>query len=56
MWSVVGCNTDQRWLWHAIAQRSGQVWAEVFGRRQDEGFLQRQGLREPCGITRYSTD
>jgi insertion element IS1 protein InsB len=28
----------------------------VFGRRQDEGFLQRKALLEPFGITRFFTD
>jgi len=35
MWSFVGRKKDQRWLWHAIDHRSGQVLAYVFGRRQD---------------------
>jgi len=56
MWSFVGRKKDQRWLWHAIDHRSGQVLAYVFGRRQDEVFLKLQGLLEPLGITRYYTD
>jgi insertion element IS1 protein InsB len=47
---------EPRGLWHAMAHRRGQVWAYVLGRRQEEGFLTRNALREPCGITRYSTD
>jgi len=30
--------------------------AYVFGRRQDEVFLQLKGLLEPFGITHYDTD
>ena len=56
MWSFVGYKKDQRWLWHAIDHRSGQVLAYVFGRRQDEVFVQLKGLLEPFGITRYYTD
>ena len=56
MWSFVGRKKDQRWLWHAIDHRSGQVLAYVFGRRQDEVFLKLKGLLEPFGITRYHTD
>ena len=46
----------QRWLWHAIDHRSGQVLAYVFGRRKDEVFLKLKALLEPFGITRYYTD
>jgi len=56
MGSFVGRKKDQRWLWHAIDHRSGQVLAYVFGRRQDEVFLKLKGLLEPFGITRYYTD
>jgi len=38
MWSFVGQKKDQRWLWHALDHRSGQVLAYVFGRRKDEVF------------------
>src|SRR5262245_49456714 len=34
----------------------GVVLAFVFGRRTDEVFLQRKALREPFGLTRFSTD
>ena len=56
MWSCVGRKKEQRWLWHAIDHRSGQVLASVCGRRQDAVFLKRKALLEPLGITRYSTD
>ena len=56
MWSFVGCKRGQRWLWHAIDHRSGQVLADVFGRRQDEVFLKLKALLEPFGIARFYTD
>jgi insertion element IS1 protein InsB len=56
MWSFVQRKKEQRWLWHAIDHRSGQVLAYVFGRRQDEVFLKLKALLEPFGITRYYTD
>jgi insertion element IS1 protein InsB len=56
MWSFVGKQAEQRWLWHAIDHWSGRGVAYVFGRRKDAVFLQLKALREPFGITRYPTD
>jgi insertion element IS1 protein InsB len=56
MWSYVGRKKDQRWLWHAIDHRTGQVLAYVLGRRQDDVFPKLQTLLEPFGITKYYTD
>lgn len=56
MWSYVGKKTGQHWLWHAIDHHTGKVLAYVFGRRQDQVFLQLKALLEPFGITRYDTD
>lgn len=56
MWSFVGKKQDQRWLWHAIDHGTGAVLAYVFGRRQDEVFLQLKALLEPFGLTRFYTD
>jgi insertion element IS1 protein InsB len=56
MWSSVHSKANPRWLWHAIDHHTGQVWAYVFGRRQDTVFLARKALLEPFGITRYFTD
>ena len=56
MWSFVGKRAEPRWLWHAIAHRSGTVLAYVFGRRQDTVFLQREELLELFGIPRFCTD
>ena len=56
MWSYVGKKANPRWLWHAIDHRSGTVLAYVFGRRQDDVFLQLKALLIPFGITRFYTD
>ena len=56
MWSYVGNKNNQRWLWHAIDHRSGEVLAYVFGDHQDEVFLKLKALLEPFGITRFYTD
>lgn len=56
MWSFVSSKRNPRWLWHAIDRRSGQVLAYVFGRRQDQVFLQLKELLEPFGIKQYCTD
>ena len=46
MWSYVGKKREPRWLWHAIDHHTGKVLAYVFGRRQDQVFLQLKGLLE----------
>src|SRR3989454_5433198 len=56
MWSFVGSKSQQRWLWHAIEHRTGQILAYVFGTREDETFLQLQELLAPFGITHFYTD
>src|SRR4029453_13094114 len=55
MWSFVKRKKEPRWLWHALAHRSGKVLAYVLGRRQDEVFLQLKALLEPFGITRSNS-
>jgi insertion element IS1 protein InsB len=56
MWSFVGKKKEQRWLWHAMDHRTGQILAYVFGRRKDDVFLQLKALLELFGITSYYTD
>jgi insertion element IS1 protein InsB len=56
MWSYVRCKANPRWLWHAIDHHTGKVLVYVFGRRQDNVFLQLQQLLEPFGITKFYTD
>jgi hypothetical protein len=38
MGSDVERQDPQRWVWHAIAQQTGQVFAYVGGAREDEVF------------------
>ena len=56
MWSFVGSKRHQRWLWHALDRRSGQVLAYVFGRRKDEVFLELKQLLEGFGIQKFCSD
>ena len=56
MWRFVGQKKAPRWRWHAIDHATGAVLAYVFGRRQDEVFLQWKALLEPVGLTRFYTD
>jgi insertion element IS1 protein InsB len=56
MWSLVGSQSQPRWLWHAIDHDTGQLCADVFGPREDETGLQRKELLAPLGITRFYTD
>ena len=55
-WSYVGKKKSPRWLWHAIDHATGNVLAYVFGRRQDDVFLELKQLLEPFGIQRYYSD
>ena len=50
MWSFVGSKKNQRWLWHAIDRKTGEVLAYAFGRRTDAVFLELKNLLEPFGI------
>ena len=56
MWSFVGKKKAPRWLWHALDHRTGKVLTYVFGRREDQAFLEWKTLLVPCGITRFYTD
>ena len=56
MWSFVGCKANQRWLWHAIDHRTGEVLAYVFGKRKDDVFESLKALLEPFGIRQFYTD
>ncbi|MCP4419629.1 MAG: transposase, partial [Chloroflexi bacterium] len=38
MWSFVRDKSNQRWLWHAIDHRTGEVLAYVLGKRKDDVF------------------
>jgi insertion element IS1 protein InsB len=56
MWSFVGRESQQRWLWHAIDHHTGQILAYLFGTREDDTFLELKELSEPFGITHFYTD
>jgi IS1 family transposase len=56
MWSFVGKKTAPRWLWQALDHRTGTVLAYVFGRREDQAFLELKALLKPFGIRRFFTD
>lgn len=56
MWSFVGKKKAPRWLWHALDHRTGEILAYVFGRREDQAFLELKALLVPFGITRFYTD
>ncbi len=56
MWSFVGKKQTQRWLWHALDHCTGKVLAYVFGRREDQAFLELKALLAPFRIRRFYTD
>ena len=56
MWSFVGKKKTPRWLWHALDHRTGKVLAYVFGRREDQAFLELKTLLVPFGIRRFYTE
>jgi hypothetical protein len=53
MWSFVGAKKYQRWLWHAIDHKTGQILAYVLADHKDEAFKQLQELLKPFGIQHY---
>jgi insertion element IS1 protein InsB len=56
MWSFVQSKGQQRWLWHAIDHRTGEVLAYVLSDHKDAAFVQLKGLLEPFGITQFYSD
>ena len=56
MWSFVESKSNQRWLWHAIDHKTGNVLAYVFGSRKDEVFIELKSLLDPFGIKKFYTD
>ena len=56
MWSFVGKKQTPRWLWHALDHHTGKILAYVFGRREDQAFLELKALLAPLGIRRFYTD
>jgi len=56
MWGFVGSKKYQRWLWHAIDPKTGQMLASVPADHQDDAFKQLQNLLEPFGIQHDYSD
>ena len=56
MESYVAKKTHERWLWHAIDHKTGNILAYVLGRRQDRMFLKLKRMLKPFGITKFYTD
>lgn len=56
MWSFVHSKKQQRWLWHAIDHKTGQVLAYVLSNHEDNAFLELKALLEPFGIMQFYTD
>ena len=56
MWSFVGKKENQRWLWHAIDHKTGEVLAYVIGKHQDSVLLKLKDLLNPFGVKYFFTD
>uniref|UniRef100_UPI0036F3E365 IS1 family transposase n=1 Tax=Thermocoleostomius sinensis TaxID=3065396 RepID=UPI0036F3E365 len=56
MWSFVGNKKQQRWLWHAIDHRTGEVLAYVLAPHTDAALESLMLLLMPFGIKRFYTD
>jgi hypothetical protein len=53
MWSFVGAKKCQRWLWHAIDHKTGQILAYVLADHKDDAFKQLKALLQPFGIQHF---
>jgi len=51
MWSFVQSKRQQRWLWHAIAHRTGAVLAYVPAPHEDAALKQLQQLLAPFQLS-----
>lgn len=56
MWSFVQSKKNQRWLWHAIDHRTGQILAYVLAPHEDAAFKQLKQLLAPFALTHFYTD
>jgi len=56
MWSFVGREAHQRWLWHAIDHLTGVVLAYALGSRADKVFVKLQNLLKPFGLVHFYPD
>lgn len=55
MWSFVQSKKNQRWLWHAIDHRTGQILAYVLAPHEDAAFKQLKQLLAPLALTHFYT-
>ena len=56
MWSFVQSKRQQRWLWHAIDHRTGDVLAYVLAPHEDQALEALMDLLTPFGIQQFYTD
>ncbi len=56
MWSFAHSKQNQRWLWHAIDHRTGQVLAYVVASHEDFALKQLQQLLAPFQLRHFYTD
>ena len=56
LWSFVQSNKQQRWLWHAIDHRSGNVLAYVLAPHEDSALLHLKELLAPFSVGHFYTD
>lgn len=56
MWSFVRSKAQQRWLWHAIDHRSGQILAYVLAPHEDDALRQLKEFLAPFNIQQFYTD
>jgi len=56
MWSFIQSKKNQRWLWHAVDHRTGQILAYVLAPHEDAAFKQLKQLLAPLAITHFYTD
>ncbi|WP_255538040.1 IS1 family transposase, partial [Halomicronema sp. CCY15110] len=53
MWSFVQSKRQQRWLWHAIDHRTGDVLAYVLAPHEDQAIEILMALLTPFGIQQF---
>jgi insertion element IS1 protein InsB len=56
MWSFVQSKQQQRWLWHAIDHRTGDLLAYVLAPHEDQALEALINLLTPFGIQQFYTD
>jgi len=56
MWSFVQSKRQQRWLWHAVDHRTGDVLAHVLAPHEDQALEALMDRLTPFGIQQFYTD